>query len=193
MYVDIMYTPLQRNRESCSQPRIDWEKAKKTGLIADYQKEVEKCLAPLLNNSHSHAEDMDRELKYVARLLKDSAERTLPLIQSQRSQKYKDSNLTALCAQSRAARRAWREANSPTEGPLYDEKCRLRRAVKRRVRYCAAQAENRKIMQRGRMFSEMNYSNRFRLPGRKKRNCMKLVENGTTITAPTSLLEVKSF
>ena len=57
MYVDSMYTPLQRNHEICSQPWIGWEKAKKTGLIADFQKEVEKCLAPLLNNSHYHAED----------------------------------------------------------------------------------------------------------------------------------------
>ena len=41
----------------------------------------------------------------------------------------------------------------PKEGPLFDEKIRLRKEVKKKIRYCAAQAENRRLLKRDQMFT----------------------------------------
>ena len=42
---------------------------------------VRSHLVPLLNTSHESVQDIDQELKYVARALCDAAEKTLPIIQ----------------------------------------------------------------------------------------------------------------
>ena len=73
--------------------------------------------------------------------------------------------LTTLCSQSRMARSKWKEAGSPCDGSLYEEKCKLRQAVRGRVRFCAAQRERSRISRRGRMF-ETKDNARFHLPGR---------------------------
>ena len=49
------------------------------------------------------------------------------------------------------------------DGPIYEEKCGLRRAVRKRVRYCAAQKENRRIQRREKLFAT-NHHQRFRKP-----------------------------
>ena len=59
---------------------------------------VRSHLVPLLNTSHESVQDIDQELKYVARTLCDAAEKTLPLIQPRKPRKWKDDTLTALCA-----------------------------------------------------------------------------------------------
>ncbi len=51
--------------------------------------------------------------------------------------KYSDHILKQLCSESDAARKAWRAEDRPVEGALYDNKLRLRRAV-RRTKVCAA-------------------------------------------------------
>lgn len=108
---------------------------------------VSNCLAPLLNNSYDCPEDVKRELNYVATLLQDVAEKSFPPIQPKKPQKWRDATLTALCAQSRTECRVWKENGYPSEGPFFDEKCRLRRAVRRRVRYCAARTESQRIQE----------------------------------------------
>lgn len=55
--------------------------------------------------------------------------------------KIRDDTLSCLCTLSRAAWRAWKEAGRPTEGPLYEKKCDMRRQVRKWVNYCAALAE----------------------------------------------------
>ena len=86
-------------------------------------------------------------------MLCDAAEKTLPLIQPRKPQRWKDDTLTALCAQSRSARRAWKDAGCPSEGLFFEEEGRLRRAVRRRVRFCAAKAERMRIQRRDKMFA----------------------------------------
>ena len=82
-----------------------------------------------------------------------NAEKTLPLIQPRKPRRWKDDTLTALCAQSRSARRAWKNAGCPSEGSVFEEKGRLRRAVRRRVIFCAAKAERMRIQRRDKMFA----------------------------------------
>ena len=110
-------------------------------------------------------------------MLCDAAVKTLPHVQPRKPRRWKDDTLTVLCAQSQSAWRAWKEAGCPSEGSLFEEKCRLRRAVKRRVRFCAAKAERLRIQRRDRMFS-VEARSRFRLPGRKNSRCSKLMVDG---------------
>ena len=106
---------------------------------------------------------------------------SLPLIQHrEKTQKWKDPTFTAVCAKSKMACRIWREAGSPREGPLYDEKCCLRRTVRKRVRFCDAQAENRRIQKRDK--------DHFQLPQSKKKVHTKLLIVGKFIESTPFLL-----
>ena len=147
---------------------------------------VKSHLVPL-NTSHESVHDIDQKVKYVARVLCDAAEKTLPLIQPRKPRRWKDDTLTTLCAQSRSARRACKDAGCPSEGPLFEEKGRLRRAVRRRVRFCAAKAERMRIQRRDKMFAAGARS-RFKLPGRKNNRCSKLIVDGEVISSPQSLM-----
>ena len=88
----------------------------------------------------------------MCNILFDSAQRTLPHVRQSQTQRWNDSTLTTLCSESRQARKASKEAGTTAEGPIYDEKCRLRRAVGKRIRFCAAQAENRRIQRRSNLY-----------------------------------------
>ena len=92
---------------------------------------------------------MSREIELVVGLLTDAAEKLVPHVQPRRKAKWRDDTLSRLCAQSRAARVAWKEAGRPGEEPLFDENCRLRRAVRKRVRFCAARSERVRMQRRG--------------------------------------------
>ena len=78
---------------------------------------------------------------------------TLPTVRLPSSPRYKDKTLSALCAQSRMALSRWKASGCPSSGSLHEEKCRLRRAVRRRVHFCAAQAEKRRTQRRERLFA----------------------------------------
>ena len=73
--------------------------------------------------------------------------------------RWKDEVLSRLYAQSWADPCAWRDAGSPTAGPLFEEKGRLHRAVKIRIQFCAAMAERRRIQLRERMFRSEKVQN----------------------------------
>jgi len=65
-------------------------------------------------------------MKHVASLLVNTAEKILPTVKPRGKAKVRDDILSRLCAQSRTAWRALKEAGSPREGIVYEEKCRLR-------------------------------------------------------------------
>ena len=89
--------------------------------------EVQVGLAPLLNNVYEDTEQLDEGIGLVARMLVDAAERQLPLVQYKRPSKWKDDTLSCLCAESRVAHSAWKQAGCPGKGALlrrrvdYDE------------------------------------------------------------------------
>ena len=78
----------------------------------------------------------DHEISDVAKVLVEIPEKRLPLIQLRGRSHWKDDILSRLCAQSRAARMAWKEAGAPQEGPLYDEMGRLQRALRQSQVLC---------------------------------------------------------
>ena len=132
------------------QLRIDWDEARRSGALDMFASKVQVRLAPLLVGVYDDSGQMSREIELVAGLLTDAAEKLLPHVQPRRRARWRDDTLSCLCAQSRAARAAWKEAGRPGEGPLFDEKSRLRRAVRKRVRFCAARSERMRMQRRER-------------------------------------------
>lgn len=88
----------------------------------------------------------------LQQLLVDTARRTLLQLQPQKKTRIHDDTLSRLCALSRAAWRAWNEAGQPTEGSVYEKKCDMRRQVRKRVNYCAALAERKRVQNREKQF-----------------------------------------
>ena len=70
---------------------------------------------------------------------------TLPLVNGRKKHRWKDEVLNNLCAQSKYAWEVWIEAGRPSSRPEFDEKCRLRRKVRKKVRSCAAKVERLKL------------------------------------------------
>ena len=147
----LVFAPCQEDHmEGAVSQRIDWDQARWSGEMVDYMNTVKSHLAPHLNTSHESVQDVDQELKYVARVLCDAAEKTLPLIQPRKPRRWKDDTLTALCAQSRSVHKAWKDAGCPCiwRTALW-EKGRLCWAVRRRVRFFAAKPERIRCLQLG--------------------------------------------
>ena len=80
-------------------------------------------------------DQLSQEMGEVAEMLVETAERLVPRVQPKGHSKWKDAVLSHLCAQSSAARKVWKLAGTPSEGPLFEDKGRLRRAVRQRVRF----------------------------------------------------------
>jgi len=129
--------------------QIDWTQAVRDGTIANYAQAVSNGFANLTqDSSNTRTVDINHDFNTVTSLLLDAAEKTLPVIRTKSRHKHKDKTLSALCAQSSQARRKWIEEGRPMEGPLYEEKFVLYRAVRKRVRYCVAQEKNRRNQRR---------------------------------------------
>ena len=167
-------------------PRIDWRRAGSSGALENFQAELQAKLSPFLEGVCEDRGQLDDQIKQVAGLLVDTARETLPEVQSRRRVRMKDDILSRLCCQSRAAWRAWKEAGSPREGPLFEQKNQLRREVRTRVNYCSAMVERRRV-QRREMFRSQD-SSRFRVPGKQRSRCSKLRVDGRLLSDPEELL-----
>ena len=117
--------------------------------------------------------------------LLNAAYNTLPTVRSSRSQLYKDDTLLTLSVQSRTACSRWLESGRPLSGPLYEEKCRLRWAVRQRVCFCAARAERRRVQRREKLFA----LNDHRSPWVEGEYLRKLKMSGEFISNPATLFE----
>ena len=126
--VTFMYDACAQDAETVTDglPRIDWDQARKTGMIDEFTNAVQGRLGPLLNNSYIDSVQMSEEIGQVAEILTAEAVNLLPHVQPRKKTRWRDETLSCLCAQSCAARKAWKEAGRPTGGPLYEEKGRLR-------------------------------------------------------------------
>ena len=89
----------------------------------------------------------------MATILKETADHLLPCVEQRMKRKWRDDTLRCLCAQSRKPHLVWKDAGSPAEGPLFDEKNRLRSAIRKRVRWCAAKSERLRVQRRDRLFA----------------------------------------
>ena len=112
-----------------------------SGHIQEISKAVEIGIAPLLVNTCDIVAGVSEEIECVAKLVFKVSKDPMLIVQPKNPQKWKDATLAALCAQSKAARRKWKESGSRQHGSIFEEKCKLRRVVRKRIRFCAAQAE----------------------------------------------------
>ena len=130
--------------------RIDWVEAEKSGSLDKFASEIRTRIEPLPTRVHDNGEVISNDIEQVAGLLIDTAEMILPCVQPRRRTKWRDEVLNCLCVQSLQARAAWRDAESREEGPLSEEKNRLWRAMRKRVRWCAARSKRLRVQKRDR-------------------------------------------
>ena len=174
--------------ENPHQTRIDWAKAAKSDALINFQKEVSERLNPYIQRSRGNIEHIDREIRHVAWMIEDAAQKSLPHLQSKKAHKFSDRTLSQLCAQSKEAWRVWCEGGRPSSGPLYDAKCTMRRKVRQRIKFCAAMEERKRVQKCEKLFKTNAYP-RFRIPQKhQKSQCTCLRVNGTLISDPSHLL-----
>ena len=178
----------------CTQPaidlsriKIDWATAVKEGALDDFQNLLKDRLFPFVGRSRFDLAQVNNEIKHVAWLIKNAAESCLPHCHS-KTFSFKDKVLAQLSTKSKFVWDAWKDSGKPQDGPLYKAKCLARREVKKRVKFCAAMEERRKVQRCEHMFkSKSKY--RFKLPQRKKNQSTCLRVNGKLITDSAQLLE----
>ena len=186
--VDMNYSSRQLHSPDVpSKHKIDWI-ARSSGLINSFSHEIKKCITPLLKDCCTSVQQVNEEIQSVAKLLRDKAQDILPTVQPKGVKHLKDSTLASFCSQSKAAREKWKKAGRPHEGKLFDEKCQLRRAVRRRIRFCAAQKERNQIRRREKMFMARE-NMRFRLPGRRTKVSHRLKVGDAIISDPNDVDE----
>ena len=152
-----------------------------------FRGELQARLSPLMDVVYESGEHLDAHIKHIATLMVEAVEETLPVVQPRRKVWMKDDVLSRLCAQSHAAWRVWKEAGSPREGLLFEQKNKLRREVRRRVHYCAAMTERRRVQRREMLFRNHD-SSRFRIPGEQRLRCSKLRVGGMIVSDPDEVL-----
>ena len=81
---------------------FDWDEARGSGALDTFVYEVQVRLAPLLVGVYDDPDQMSKEIKLVAGLLTDAAEKLLHHVQPWRKAKWRDDTRSRLCAQSRA-------------------------------------------------------------------------------------------
>jgi len=113
---------------------IDWVGAEKNGDLAAFSTKITSRLEPMYSRVYDDAESISGEIDPVASILKETADRLLSCIEHRGKKKWRDVFLSCfcICIKSRQARMAWRSAGCQSEGPLFDEKSRLRSAVRKR-------------------------------------------------------------
>lgn len=99
----------------------------------------------------------------------------------------RDDTLSRLCALSRAALWAWKEAGRPTVESLHERKCDLRRQVRRQVNCCAALAKRKHVQRREKLFKSGD-EGKFKTPFKQRSHCSKLLVGGKMISNPEELL-----
>ena len=143
-------------------------------------------LSPLLECVYESREELDVQIKQVAKLIVDTAQERLSAVQ-QTSVQMKGYILSRLCCQSQAAWRAWKEARSPRDRLLFEQKNRLRREVRTLVNYCSAMAERRRVQGREMLFHSQD-SSRFRVPWKQRSRWSKFRADGRLLLDPEDLL-----
>ena len=172
----------------CSQ--VNWLEAEKSGALHAFQAEVKDRLSPYIGRSHGSINQVEGEIKHVAWLIKDTAEKTLPLLKPKKPRRFRDRTLSKLCAKSKEAWRAWCEDGRPTDGPLYEAKCLLRKRVRHRIKLCIAIEERKQIQRREHLFKSKSHLH-FRIPKkREKSRCTRLRVGGAVVSDQSQLLEV---
>ena len=102
---------------------------------------------------YNDVEMIGDEIESVAVIFQDCAVRLLPCIQPKKRKKWKDDILSGLCLKSYLTCASWKNAGCPSYSPLYEQKNRSRRAVRKRIRRCVAKSERMRAQKRDKLFT----------------------------------------
>ena len=172
--------------------RIDWTEAAKSQALQAFQKEVAIRLKPFTGQARGNVDHIDNEIKHVAWLILDAAQKTLPQLKPKKTKRFKDRTLSQLCTKSKEAWNVWCTNGKPSNGPLYEVKCAMRREVRKRIKLCTAMEGRRQIQKREHLFRK-NYHLRFQRPQKRgKSRCTRLRVNDVLLSEPAQLLEAWS-
>ena len=163
--------------------RIDWAKAGKSDAVLTFQREVSNRLKPYIKRSRGNVDHIGQEIRHVAWLVNDAAQKTLPLLKPRWANRFRDKTLSQLCIRSKEAWRAWCREGRPVSRPAYDAKCALRR------KFCSAMEERKRVQWQESLFRSNSHLC-FRTPqSRSKSKCTRLRVNGTLLSDPSLLLQ----
>ena len=163
--------------------RIDWAKAGKSDAVLTFQREVSNRLKPYIKRSRGNVDHIGQEIRHVAWLVNDAAQKTLPLLKPRRANRFRDKTLSQLCIRSKEAWRAWCREGRPVSGPTYDAMCDLRR------KFCSAMEERKRVQRQESLFRSNSHLC-FRTPqSRSKSKCTRLRVNGTLLSDPSLFLQ----
>ena len=84
--------------------------------MLNFQREVSNRLKPYIKRSRGNIDHLDQEIRHVAWLVNDAAEKTLPLLKPRRANRFRDKTLSQLCTRSKEAWRAWCREGRPVSG-----------------------------------------------------------------------------
>ena len=172
--------------------RIDWTEAAKSQALQAFQKEVAIRLKPFTGQAQGNVDHIDNEIKHVAWLILDAAQKTLPQLKPKKTKRFKDRTLSQLCTKSKEAWNVWCTNGKPSNGPLYEVKCAMRREVRKRIKLCTAMEERRQIQKREHLFRKNSHL-RFQRPRKRgKSRCTRLRVNDVLLSEPAQLLEAWS-
>ena len=169
--------------------RIHWAKAGKSEAMLNFQREVSNRLKPYIKRSRGNVDHIGQEIRHVAWLVNDAAQKTLPPLKPRRANGFRDKTLSQLCIRSKEAWRAWCREGRSVSGPSYDAKCALRREVRQWVKFCSAMEERKRVQRQESLFRSNSHL-RFCTPqSRSKSKCTRLRVNGTLLSDPSLLLQ----
>lgn len=137
--VSLMYDTCSMTDVNASQGllKIDWNQARKVGAIDEFVKAVQTWLATFLNNLYGNIQETSEEIEKVAGLITNAAEKVLPHVQPRRP----GGEITA-CVRRVVQLGGHGRMLVATQVPLCEEEGRSCKAVRRRVRFCAAWADH---------------------------------------------------
>ena len=131
---------------------------------------------------------LNHEITSGAKSMLQAAKSSLPLIK-RRSCKKKfidDETLRVKCTISKASWHTWRNLGRPRSGPVYDEMCRCKKAVKSYIYSCRACEERARLQECDCLFSNRDQRH-FTIP-RRSISHHKLSVGGKIITDKPQLM-----
>lgn len=133
--------------ETKAKAKVDWNKAIAYGKCATYQQHIAQALTSIAGTSYSSTNQVNEDIIYVSKSVRDAAISTLPLLKPAKKQKkwYSDETLSNLCKQKKEAWDNWKKAGSPNDGPFYERRNNLREEVRKRLKICRANEERKRI------------------------------------------------
>ena len=166
---------------------INWTRAIENRDIDYFAAEVSSLIRPFIDTSCQGIQELEWEITYVSRGIRDIAFNCLPLKRARKKKSIiRDDKLKARCKSNRTAWKKWHNAGSPVSGPLAEEKKPSKKCVHQFVATARARQERSKIQERDCMFKG-NHPLRFKC-ARPKSDCSKLVVDDQSISNTSDIL-----